>query len=218
MDRRFVADFFLQRKKRFRLEIAERKIFQFVADQAHSKPVRDGRVNVERFACDALLLRRVEKLERAHVVQAVGEFDEHDANVVHHGEHHLANGLGLARFGRHHFEAADFCDAFDEMGDFGAETLGDARNGKLGVFDDVVQQRGGQRRGVQAHVGEDVRDFQQMHEIRFAGTCGAARGGARRRFHRRGGPSRGLRLGDSCEAWRGVLRGGRRAGARCGRG
>src|SRR5713226_9032668 len=26
----------------------------------------------------------------AHVVQTVGQLDEHDANVIHHGQHHLA--------------------------------------------------------------------------------------------------------------------------------
>ena len=37
-------------------------------------------------------------LERAHVVQAVGQLDEHDADVVHHGQHHLAQVLGLLLF------------------------------------------------------------------------------------------------------------------------
>ena len=113
----------------------------------------------------------LEKFQRAHVVQAVGEFDQHDAHVVHHGQNHLADVFGLARFGRHHVQAADFGDAFDEMRDFGAEALVDARDGKLGVFDDVVQQRGGKRRGVEPHVREDVRNFQQMREVRLAGTA-----------------------------------------------
>ena len=49
-------DFLLQLEKRFRLEIAERKIFEFAANEAHSEPVGDRRVDIERFAGDALLL------------------------------------------------------------------------------------------------------------------------------------------------------------------
>ena len=169
MDRRFVGDFFLEREERFGLEIAEREIFELIADQTHSEAMGDGRVNIERFAGDALLLRGLEIFERAHVVEAVGELDQHDANVVDHCQHHLADGFGLARFGRHHFEAADFCDAFDEMSDFVAEAFGDARDGKLGVFDDVVEEGGGQRRGVEAEVGEDMGDLEQVHEVRLAG-------------------------------------------------
>ena len=38
-------------------------------------------------------------LQRAHVVQAVGELDQDDADVVDHGQEHLAEVLGLALLG-----------------------------------------------------------------------------------------------------------------------
>jgi len=138
------ADFFLQRKERFRLEIAKRQVFEFTADHAHSQAECDGRIDVQRFTGDPLLLVGFEVFERAHVVEPVSQLDEHDANIGDHREEHFADGFRLARFGRHHFEAADFCYPFDEMGDLRSEALFDAGDGILGVFDGVMKNRSGE--------------------------------------------------------------------------
>src|SRR3712207_7181283 len=45
-------------------------------------------------------LLRLEVLERAHVVEPVGELDEDDAHVVDHRQKHLADVLGLLLLAR----------------------------------------------------------------------------------------------------------------------
>ena len=67
-------------------------------------------------------------LERAHVVQAVRQFDQHDANVVHHGQHHLAQVFGLLLLARGEVDLADLGDAFDDVRDLFAEFLADVNN------------------------------------------------------------------------------------------
>ncbi len=57
------------------------------------------------------------------------------------------------------------------MRDLGAKTFLDAGYGILGVFDGVVENRGGKSDGVEPHVGENVRDFEQVGKIGFAGTA-----------------------------------------------
>src|SRR5207253_4400378 len=57
---------------------------------------------------DAPLLVRLQVLQRAHVVQAVGKLDQHDAHVRHHRQQHLADVLGLARFRRRIFSRPIF--------------------------------------------------------------------------------------------------------------
>jgi len=104
-------------------------------------------------------------------VQPVGQLYQHDAHVVHHGQQHLADVFRLPRLRRHHVQPAYFCDPFDEVSDVGAEALFDARHGIFRVFDGVVEQRRGERRGVQAQVGEDVRDFQQVRQVWLARTA-----------------------------------------------
>ena len=153
------------------LEIAEGEVFEFAADQAHSQAVRDRRINIERFASDALLLFRRKKPQRAHVVQPVGQFHDDDADVVHHGQQHFADVFGLAGFGSQQVQAVDLRDAFDQARDVRPKALGNALRGYARVFHDVVQQRGAERGDVQLHVREDVRDFQGMRKVGVAGLA-----------------------------------------------
>ena len=166
-----MATFFCSSRNASGLEIAEGEIFELAADQAHAEPVGDGRVNIERFAGDALLALGSEIFERAHVVQAVGELHHHDANVVHHGEKHLADVFGLASFGGEQIEPADFRDAFDQARDIRAKLLGNFLDGNLGVFDDVVKKRGAQRGHVELHVREQMRHFDGMRKVGLAGEA-----------------------------------------------
>ena len=46
------------------------------------------------------------------------------------------------------------------MGDLRPEALFDAGDGIFGVFDGIVENRGGERGGIEAHVREDVGDFE----------------------------------------------------------
>ena len=91
------------------------------------------------------LLRRHE-LQRAHVVQAVGELDQQHAHVVGDGEQELAEVLGLLGLLRDEVELLDLGQAVDERADLVAEQLVDLLARRLGVLDRVVQHRGGDGR------------------------------------------------------------------------
>ena len=67
------------------------------------------------------LLRQV--IERAHVVQAIGELDEDDADVVDHRQQHLAEVLRLTLLTRGERDGAELRHAFDDVRDLGAEQL-----------------------------------------------------------------------------------------------
>ena len=73
----------------------EGEIFQFTADLAHPEAVRDGGVDLKRLAGDALTALQAERAQGAHIMQPVGQFDDDDADIVHHREQHLAIALGL---------------------------------------------------------------------------------------------------------------------------
>jgi hypothetical protein len=119
----FVCDFLLQGEVRVGLEIAEGEILKFSLDDGHAETVSDGGVNVHGFAGDAQLLGGLEKLESAHIVDAIGKLDEDHADVVDHGEKHLADVFRLASLRSHDVETTDLGDALDEAGDFVAEAL-----------------------------------------------------------------------------------------------
>ena len=78
--------------------------------------------------------------KRTHVVEAVGELDEDDPDVVDHRQQHLAEVLGLPLFARRKRNGADFGDPLDDVGDLGAEVLLNLLDRRQRVFDDVVQE------------------------------------------------------------------------------
>ena len=116
--------------------------------------------------------------ERAHVVQAVGQLDQHDADVVDHRQEHLAQALRLLRLlaalagvglaGPR--DLTELGDAVDQLGDPRPEGGLDLFQGDLGVLDHVVQDPAGDRLGVEGHVGQDHRRAQRMHDVRLTGA------------------------------------------------
>ena len=123
-----------------RIEEAESKVLEFAANFAHAETVGDGGVDFQRLFGDLVLALGRQVLEGAHVVQAVGQLDEHHADVVDHGEHHLAQVFGLLLFPGGEVNLADFGDAFDDVSDLLAEFLADVDDGDRRVFDRIVEQ------------------------------------------------------------------------------
>ena len=102
-------------------------------------------------------------------MKPIRELDENHADIVDHGQEHLADVFGLARFGPEKIDTADFRGSFDDPGDIGTEHVRDLLNRNSGVFNDVVQQRGAERGDVELHVGKDVGDGKWMREVKLAG-------------------------------------------------
>ena len=150
------------------IDVLEGQVFEFAANFAHAQAMRDRRVDVQRLARNLLLPLGREKLQRAHVVQTVGQLDQDDTDVVHHGQHHLAHVFGLRFFRRGEIDFADLGDAFDDVSDLLAEFGINLVDGDRSVFDRVVQQAGGDGSGVQAHLGQQRRYLQRMHQIGLA--------------------------------------------------
>src|SRR5258708_33439048 len=84
-----IADFLLQSEKGFRIENAEGKILEFIANESHAEAGRDRRINFQSYACDSLLLLRLKIFYGAHVVYAVCKGDDYGANLVANGQYAL---------------------------------------------------------------------------------------------------------------------------------
>ena len=69
------------------------------------------------------------ELQRAHVVQAVGELDQKHAGVIGDGEQKLAEILGLLRVLGDEVEFAELGQAVDQPADLLAERLVDLARG-----------------------------------------------------------------------------------------
>ena len=107
------------------VDIAKGQVLELAAHLAHAQAVRQRSVDVQRLLCDGLLPLHAKVLQGAHVVQAVGQLDEHDAHIAHHRQQHLAHVFGLAVFAVRELDLVDLGDAFDDVRHLLAEESGD---------------------------------------------------------------------------------------------
>ena len=115
-----------------------------------------------------LPVHRRHRVERAHVVQAVGELDQDDADVARHREQHLAEALRLHVLARVELDLVELGDAVDHVGDRLAERRLDLVLGDGGVLHHVVQQRGGEALRVEAPLRQDARDRERVRDVGLA--------------------------------------------------
>ena len=64
-------------------------------------------------------------LECLHVVQAIGELHQNDADVLDHGQHHFAKALGLGFCAAGELNLIELADAVDECRNLAAKLLFD---------------------------------------------------------------------------------------------
>ena len=152
-----------------RLEGLEREVLELPLHLPDPEPLGQRRVDLHRLAGDALLLLRRQAVQRAHVVEPVGELDEDDPDVLGHRQEHLADVLGLLLLVAVGAELGQLGDAVDELGDLGAEALLDVGQAVLGVLGDVVEERRLDGDRVDAELGEDLGRGDRVRDVRLAG-------------------------------------------------
>ena len=121
--------------------VLEREVFELGLDGEESEAMGEGGVDVEGLAGDLELLVGSHGAEGAHVVEAVGHLDEHDADVAAHGEEELAEVFGLGRGFVAEDASGNLGEPRHEFGDFLAEVLLDVLDGVFGVLDYIMEER-----------------------------------------------------------------------------
>ena len=147
----------------------EREILQLPLHGRHAEPVRERGQHLEGLPRLAGLLVRRQEAHGAHVVQPVGQLDHQHPRVLGHRDDHLADRLGLG--GVTELDLVQLGDAVHQVRDLVTEVGGGVLQRVVGVLDRVVQQRGHQRGGVHAQVGQDGRDRQRVGDVRIAGLA-----------------------------------------------
>ena len=151
------------------MEGLERQVLELALDLRHTQPVRERRVDVQRLAADRALLLRGQVVERAHVVEPVGELDHQDPDVPGHGDQHLAEVLGLPLLAAGEGELPDLGDAVDQLGDVAPEALDQDGLAGRRVLEDVVEEPGRDRRGVHLELDEQAGDREGVDVVGLAG-------------------------------------------------
>ncbi len=79
------------------LQIAHRKVFQFPFELPHAEPIGQRREEAACLLSDLFLLFRLRARQMAHGLGALGQLDQHHADVFHHRQQHLAQAFDLLR-------------------------------------------------------------------------------------------------------------------------
>src|SRR5581483_853332 len=145
-----------------RVQRLERQVLELPLERVDAEPVRKRRVHLERLARLLHLFLLAEVLDRPQVVEAVGELDQDHAHVLGHRDDQLPVVLGLRVLAALELDSGQLGDAVDELRDLVAELVADRLQVRLGVLDDVVEERGGDRRLVQPQLREDLRDSERV--------------------------------------------------------
>jgi len=130
----------------------------------------ERRVDLERLLRLLHLLLLSEVLDRAHVVEPVGELDQDHAHVLRHRHDHLAVVLCLRLLAALEADPGELGDALDERCDVRPESGSELVEVGIGVLDHVVQQRGGNRLLVEVELGADQGDAERVVDERLAGA------------------------------------------------
>ena len=153
----------------------EREVLELPLERVDAEPVRERRVHLERLARLLRLLLLPLVLDRPHVVEAVGELDEDDADVLRHRDDHLPVVLGLGLLAALEADPRQLRDALDELRDLGAELGAELLEVGVRVLDDVVQERGRDRLLVEMELRADARDAERVMDELLAGAACLAR-------------------------------------------
>ena len=156
---------FLQYAVAQRMQVLETELLELAEQVIETEPMRDRRVDLQRLASDTAALFRLDRVERAHVVQSVRELDQHDPHIARHRQQHLAEVLCLRLLGRRELQFVELRDAVDQLGHGAAEALGELVLRDSGILQHVVQQRCLDRGTIEVPVGEDLSDRQRVRDV-----------------------------------------------------
>ena len=101
-------------------------------------------------------------------MQAVGQLDNDNADVLAHGNEHLAEGLRLLVGERFHLDLGDLGNTVHQIGHGLAEQLGYLLFGGSGVFHRIVQKGGDERFHIHVQVGQDDGNLYRVDYERLA--------------------------------------------------
>ncbi len=151
-----------------RVQRGKREVFQLLLHLLHAESVRERRIDVEGLLCGAALLLHARRSDRAHVVQAIREFDDQHAHVARHCDEHLAHRRRLLGLARVELESLELRETVHDPRDLGAEPRLDVGDGDLRVLDGVMQQGRHDGHLVKADVGDDLGDRQRMADVELS--------------------------------------------------
>ena len=150
------------------LQVEEGQVLELPLNRAHAQTVGQGRIHVHGLASLKQATVLAKGRQRTHVMQAVGKLNDNDADVLGHGEEHLAQREGLLLVHAVDFDVGELGHAIDELGYRIAKQAGHIGKRGLGILDGIVQQRGAHHIAVHLEIGQNDGHLDGMVNVHLA--------------------------------------------------
>ena len=151
------------------LEDLEGQILEFPLQSTNAKAIGQGGVDLPGFAGYALLLLGLEGTEGAHVVEPVGQLNQHHPDVTGHRQEHPAQvfrlGFGVVR----EMDAAELGDALHQGPHLRPKMLLDFLGDDVGVLDNVVEEARRNHPRTRADIAQQIRHRDRMNDVGLTG-------------------------------------------------
>ena len=147
------------------LQVEEGQVLELPLNRAHAQTVGQGRIHVHGLAGLKQATVLAQSCKGAHVVQTVGKLNDNDADVLGHGEEHLAQRKRLLLVHAVDFDVGELGHAIDELGHRIAKQAGNIGKRGLGILDGIVQQRGAHHIAVHLEIGQDDGHLDGMVDV-----------------------------------------------------
>ena len=149
--------------------VTETEVLKFFLHLVQAEAMCQWCIDVERLAGNLVLLAGQLAAKGAHVMEAVGNLDEDDADVVAHGKEELLEGLGLCGRLVSEDSARDFGQPVHDFGNLGAEDVLYVLYRIVCVLHYIMQQRGADAGAAQSDfLAGYLRHGYGVHDIRLA--------------------------------------------------
>ena len=154
-----------------RVKVVQTAVLELLLDVGNSEAVRDGGIDLHRFQCLVAALLLGPGVAGAHIVQSVAQFYNHDADILAHGQQHLAQVLGLAILHIRELDLGQLGDAVNEQRDLGAELLLDLGHRDRRVLGHIVHESRGNALAVHAQLHQNLRHRKRVTDVRLAAAA-----------------------------------------------
>ena len=151
--------------ERLRLQQLEGQVLQFPFESPDAQAVGQGGVDLAGLPGDALALLLLERPQRPHVVEPVGQFHQHHPDITGHRQKHPPQVLGLGLGAVVEVNAAQFRHPLHQLAHLRTEMQLDLVGGDVGVLHHVVQEPGRDHAGAGTDVPQQIGNGNGVNDV-----------------------------------------------------
>ena len=152
------------------VESLESKLLKLNADSIHAQPRCNRRVDIQRFAGYTATLFRCQHIQRPHIMETVGNFNQNNPQVFGHRHCHFLKIFSLGFGSTAKSDFVELAHAIDKISNGIAKLALDGGLGNSGIFDNIVQHGSHQALMVHMHFTENPRHGERVSYIGIAAT------------------------------------------------